>query len=126
MSPVDSDVQVGPRLVEEEQEIQTLLAQQGERPEVAVFQKKGGRRIEITLTSGGADSLASMDIKSPPTVATARAKDLALALKMSYQEFNAVQRMETAFAKRSTTEGLEVAESPRTVLNESALQALEN
>lgn len=126
MGPVDSEVQVGQRLVDEEQEIQTLLAQQGERPEVDVFRVNSGQRVEIILTSGAADSLASMDLKSPPTVATARAKSLAMALKASYQEFDAVQRLEVAFAKRSTINGLGIGESTRIILDKDALQALEN
>lgn len=126
MGPVDGEVQVGQRLVDEEQEIQTLLAQQGERPEVDVFHVNGGRRVEIILTSGGADSLASMALKSPPSVATSRAKSLALALKASYQEFDAVERLEVGFAKRSTINGLGASESSRIVLDKDALQALEN
>ena len=124
MGPVQSDVQVQKRLPSEETRIQTLLAQEGDRPEVNVFQVQEGRQVEIILTNDAVDSLALMDISSPPKVATNRARDIARTLKTSYEAFATIHTLEVGFAKRLTVKGMGVGRSTRLILDENDLQAL--
>jgi hypothetical protein len=126
MGPVESDVQVGRRLPEEATTIQTLLGAEGERPAVNVFQLQGGRRVEVTLTNGIADSLASMNITSPPAMAENRAKDVARTLEISYEAFDTIRTLEVGFTKRLTVDGMRVAQSARIILEEDDLRALDN
>lgn len=124
--PADADVRVALRLPKEETKIQNLLAQRGTHAEVNVLRAEEGRRVEIILAGGAADSLASMDITSPPTAATTRAKDLVRILKTSYDAFDTLVRVEVGFAKRLTVDDVGIGQSARIIFGEDDLRALEN
>ena len=126
MGPVESDVQVDRRLPEEETTIQTLFGAEGERPTVNVFQLQAGRRVEVILTDGIADSLASMNITSPPVVAKNRARDVARTLETSYEAFDTIRTLEVGFAKRLTVDGMRVVQSARIIFDADDLRALGN
>jgi hypothetical protein len=118
------EAHVGYRLTAEEEAVQDLIDHEAPHAEVEVHQHSDGRQIEITLVNGPADSLAGMDVTSPPKTATRHAVRLARELTSSYEDMDAVREVKVGFAERFEDTGIEVGRSAYIRLDAEALQAL--
>lgn len=95
------DVTLKHELDEEQKRVRQALADRASGAAVEVHATPDGRQVEVTL-SGAPDSLAQMNIFSPPDTAQAIARAVARDVKADYDGFGDVQELTVGFASESS------------------------